>query len=65
MELADACRRAIHALPERQRAVVTLRWQHRMSHAAIAHAMGISVKGVENQLTRAHKALRKYMERFR
>lgn len=64
-ELADACRRAIQALPERQRVVVVFRWQHGMSHAAIAHAMGISVKGVETQLTRAHKALRKYMERFR
>jgi RNA polymerase sigma-70 factor (ECF subfamily) len=64
-ELAEACREAIHALPERQRLVVTLRWQHRLSHGEIAHALGISVKGVENQLTRAHKSLRKYLERFR
>lgn len=64
-ELADACRRAIHALPERQRLVVTLRWQHNMSHAEIGHALGISVKGVENNLTRAHKSLRKALARFR
>ncbi len=64
-ELAEACRRAIHALPERQRLVVTLRWQHQMSHADIGHALGISVKGVENNLTRAYRALRKLMSRFR
>ncbi|HEU4589174.1 MAG TPA: RNA polymerase sigma-70 factor [Gemmatimonadales bacterium] len=64
-EFADACHRAIHALPERRRAVVTLRWQHQMTHAEIAHALGISVKGVEMHLTRALKSLRKRLEHFR
>lgn len=63
-ELAEACRRAIHALPERRRLAVTLRWQHQMTHAEIAHALGISVKGVEVQLSRAFKSLRKYLGRF-
>jgi len=64
-ELADACRHAIHELPERRRAVVTLRWQHQMSHAEIAHALGISVKGVEIHLTRALRSLRETLARFR
>lgn len=64
-ELAEACRRAIHALPERRRAVVTLRWQHQMSHAEIARMLGISVKGVEAHLTRALKDLREHLEGFR
>lgn len=63
-ELAEACRRAIHRLPERQRLVVTLRWQHHLSHAEIARAMGISVKGVEVQLTRALKTLRTRLQHF-
>ena len=57
-EAAATLRRAIAALPERARAVVILRWQHQLSYAEIAGAMGISVKGVENQLARAMKALR-------
>jgi RNA polymerase sigma-70 factor (ECF subfamily) len=57
-ELGEACRRAIHALPERRRLVVTLRWQHQLSHAEIARILGISVKGVEAQLSRALKSLR-------
>jgi RNA polymerase sigma-70 factor (ECF subfamily) len=64
-ELADACREAIHRLPERRRMVVTMRWQHQMTHAEIAHALGISVKGVEGQLTLALKSLRKQLGRFR
>jgi DNA-directed RNA polymerase specialized sigma24 family protein len=38
--------------------VVELRWQHGLRHGEIAEVMGISVKGVENQLGRALKALR-------
>ncbi len=64
-ELADACRRAVHALPERRRLIVTLRWEHQMTYAEIAHALGISVKGVEVQLSRAFKALRRQLAQFR
>ena len=51
-------RAAIEALPERSREVVRLRWQHEMTYSEIASVMGISVKGVENQLARATKKLR-------
>ena len=64
-ELSEACRRAIHSLPERRRLVVTLRWQHQLSHAEIARMLGISVKGVEVQLSRALKSLRRLLESFR
>lgn len=57
-EVAEEVRRAIGRLPERSRQVVTLRWQHGLKYAEIAEIMGISVKGVENQLARAVKALR-------
>ncbi|MES2178869.1 MAG: RNA polymerase sigma-70 factor [Gemmatimonadota bacterium] len=55
--LADAVRR----LPERAKLVVTLRWGHGLSHREIAAALGISPKGVEIQITRALRALRKFM----
>ncbi len=57
-ELADALRRAVARLPERRRQAYLLRWQRGMSNAAIAQAMGISVKGVEMALVQALKALR-------
>jgi RNA polymerase sigma-70 factor (ECF subfamily) len=50
--------RALAALPERCRLVMQLRWRDQLSYAEIAEAMGISVKGVENQLSRGLKALR-------
>jgi RNA polymerase sigma-70 factor (ECF subfamily) len=49
---------AIESLPERCRMVMRLRWQEQMSHAEIAAIMGISLKGVENQLARGIQALR-------
>jgi RNA polymerase sigma-70 factor (ECF subfamily) len=35
-----------------------LRWRDQLSYAEIAEVMGISVKGVENQLARGLKSLR-------
>jgi len=49
---------AVESLPERCRLVMHLRWREQMPHAEIAAIMGISVKGVEIQLTRGLKALR-------
>lgn len=49
---------ALAALPERCRLVMQLRWRDQLSYAEIAETMGISVKGVENQLSRGLKALR-------
>jgi RNA polymerase sigma-70 factor (ECF subfamily) len=49
---------AIESLPERCRLVMQLRWREQLSYAEIAEVMGISPKGVENQLSRGLKALR-------
>jgi RNA polymerase sigma-19 factor, ECF subfamily len=51
--------RAVASLPERCRLVMQLRWRDGMSYADIAGVMGISVKGVENQLSRGLRALRR------
>ena len=55
-------RSALAHLPERCRLVMQLRWQEQLVHADIASIMGISIKGVEIQLTRGLRTLR---ERFR
>ena len=60
-ELRTALARAVARLPERARLVVVLRWQHQLRHAEIAEVLGISVKGVENQLARALRALRTHL----
>jgi RNA polymerase sigma-70 factor (ECF subfamily) len=52
---------AIASLPERCRLVVHLRWREQMSHVRIAEIMGISVKGVEIQLTRGLARLRELL----
>lgn len=57
-EVEANVRAAIAALPDRSREIVVLRWQHQMKYSEIAKTMGISVKGVENQLARATKKLR-------
>jgi RNA polymerase sigma-70 factor (ECF subfamily) len=49
---------AIESLPERCRLVMQLRWRDQLSYAEIATVMGISIKGVENQLSRGLLALR-------
>jgi RNA polymerase sigma factor (sigma-70 family) len=56
-EVETACREAVHALPERNRLVVMLRWDYGMSHAEIAFVLGTSIKGVEGELTRGLRAL--------
>jgi RNA polymerase sigma-70 factor (ECF subfamily) len=50
--------RSFGALPERCRLVMHLRWRDQLSYAEIAQVMGISVKGVEVQLSRGLRALR-------
>ena len=51
--------RAVASLPERCRLVMHLRWREGMSYADIAGVMGITAKGVENQLARGLRALRR------
>jgi RNA polymerase sigma-70 factor, ECF subfamily len=61
LEAADLEREvsaAIESLPERCRLVMHLRWREQLSYAAIADVMGISIKGVEIQLSRGLRALR-------
>jgi RNA polymerase sigma-70 factor (ECF subfamily) len=57
-ELAHAARRAIAALPEKCRLVFTLNRQQGLTYAEIAQVLGVSVKAVEANMTRALKALR-------
>jgi RNA polymerase sigma-70 factor, ECF subfamily len=64
-ELGEAIDRAIASLPERARMAATLRWRHQLSYAEIAEAMGITAKGVENQLGRVAKTLRTLLSSFR
>jgi RNA polymerase sigma-70 factor (ECF subfamily) len=61
VERSRAVRRAVAQLPPRARVAFVLRWEHEMSHAEIASAMGISVKGVEKLLTAARARLRELL----
>ena len=49
---------ALEALPEHCRLVMHLRWREQLHHAEIATVMGISIKGVENQLAPGLAAIR-------
>jgi RNA polymerase sigma-70 factor (ECF subfamily) len=53
--------RAIASLPPRTRLAVSLRWGQEMSHAEIAEAMDISLKGVEKLLATGLSKLRESM----
>jgi RNA polymerase sigma-70 factor (ECF subfamily) len=54
----DALHRAVQSLPERCREVFTLSRFAELSHREIADQLGISVKTIENQITKAMKLLR-------
>lgn len=64
-ELEAAIREAVSALPERRRAAMLLRWQHDLSAAEIAKALGTSPESVRVLLTRARQELATFLERFR
>ena len=57
-----ALRAAIDRLPPRTRLALVLQWEHKMSHAEVASAMGISIKGVEKLLATARRKLRALLE---
>ena len=57
-QIAARVQAAMTELPDGCRRVLQLRWQDGLSYAEIAEALGISIKGVENQLARARKGLR-------
>lgn len=57
-ELQEAIDKAVDSLPERCRAVFALSRYEQLSHQEIAAQLGISVKTVENQITKALRILR-------
>lgn len=57
-ELESRLHEAINRLPERCRAVFALSRFEELSHKEIADRLGISVKTIENQITKAMKLLR-------
>ena len=58
LEARSRLEAAMDALPPRLAQVMLMRWHGGLSYAEIADTLGISVKGVENQLGRGLKALR-------
>lgn len=48
----------VRELPPRQQEIIHLRWARGLTNPAVAQKLGISVKGVEIQLTRALATLR-------
>ncbi len=64
-ELAEAFDAAVDQLPEGQRTVLLLRWNHQLSYNEIADALGITRKGVDKQLGRALKTIRRQLAPFR
>jgi len=54
--------RAVDELPPRQREIVRLRWIEGLTNPLVAQRLGISVKGVEIQLTRALHTLRERLK---
>jgi RNA polymerase sigma-70 factor (sigma-E family) len=65
-ELSDAedrVRRALMALPSRQRAVVALRYYADMSESEVAEALGITAGSVKQHTHRANRALRAALTR--
>lgn len=63
-ELRQKIEEAIDALPERCRVIFVLSRFEEMSYQKIADTLGISVKTVENQMTKALRILRDKLERF-
>jgi RNA polymerase sigma-70 factor (sigma-E family) len=59
---ADAVMTAIRCLPDKQRAVVVLRYYADLSEAEIADTMGISKGAVKSHAARAAKSLRLALE---
>jgi RNA polymerase sigma-70 factor (ECF subfamily) len=63
--LEAALHRAIEMLPEKCRVVFALSRFEQMSHREIAAELGISVKTIENQITKAMKMLRELLAEAR
>jgi RNA polymerase sigma-70 factor (ECF subfamily) len=63
-ELEQAIARAIAALPDRYRLVITLRAQHQLTVAEIARILDLPLKTTETRAARAVVALRAALEPF-
>jgi RNA polymerase sigma-70 factor (ECF subfamily) len=63
--VASRLAEAFDRLPPRQAEAMRLRWHDEMSHAEIAEALGVSVKGVEKHLSRGLAALRRELAPLR
>jgi RNA polymerase sigma-70 factor (ECF subfamily) len=57
-EIASRCQRAIAALPERTRVVVTLFYYYGMSRGEMAFVLDTSADTIENEIKAAQRALR-------
>jgi RNA polymerase sigma-70 factor (ECF subfamily) len=57
-ELGAAVERALAELPEKRRAICTLRWVEGLTYAEIAARLGIAEKTVETQIARGLRFLR-------
>jgi RNA polymerase sigma-70 factor, ECF subfamily len=64
MELEQKVREAIDSLPEKCREVFELNRFEGLKYAQIAEKLGISVKTVENQMTKALKILREKLLKY-
>ncbi len=65
MELDGALRRALSALPERQRTAIVLCHRQGMSNRDAAQVLGVSVDALESLLSRARRSLRKTLADYR
>jgi RNA polymerase sigma factor (sigma-70 family) len=61
-EPSDELRASLHALPERQRLAIFLRYYADLSYRQIAEALGVSAGTVAASLNAAHAALRRDLE---
>lgn len=64
MELEEKIRAAINTLPERCRVIFELNRFDGLSYGEIAKQLDISVKTVENQMTKALKTLREQLAKY-
>jgi RNA polymerase sigma-70 factor, ECF subfamily len=65
ISLEDRLHQTINLLPEKCRIVFNLSRFEQKSHKEIAEELGISVKTIENQITKALKFLREEMHKFK
>jgi len=63
-EIKTTVRKAIYALPEKQREVFILSFYLDMTYAEIMDTTGFSISSIESLLFRARKNLRDYLQDF-